>query len=374
MTHLDLFSGIGGFALAAQANGVETKVFCENNEDCREFLERTWGLPIVRDVREFGGTRWRGAWLLTAGCPCQPASRAGKQAGADDDRWLWDQALRIVEESQPIWALFENPPGILDVGLDGILSELGRIGYEVQPLSIPACAVNSPQDRERIWIVAHRAGERYSGQRTHGHASHSKAIAKEQTNQPEYELDFTLENGIRTDVREKASGEPNGTKRIVAERTTKATVGNPEISNGSISIQSRRQDEAGIKFRGPAEIGIVAVGHSQPAIQSHPKDCTISRKRSWLRSVRDAWRDSSWLVCPWDQKLRRFPNSIYRVANGIPAGISPSVAEEETEEFATSILEALGNSICWPVAAEIIRAMIESETPPDHARLPHPND
>lgn len=113
----------------------------------------------MRDIRDFDGTKWRGRWLLTAGVPCQPSSRAGKRRGADDDRWLWPQALRVLEEANPTWCIFENPPGIDDVGLGGILVEMERLGYEVQPFDIPACAINSPQLRHRYYIVGHAKGE-----------------------------------------------------------------------------------------------------------------------------------------------------------------------------------------------------------------------
>jgi len=160
-THIDLFTGLAGFSVAAAVNGVRTVAMCECDEFLAAGLGRAWpGVPVCRDVRKFDGRAYRRAWILTAGTPCQPASRAGEQRGAADDRWLWPETLRVLAESEPAWALFENPPGILDVGLDGILAEMGRLGYEVQPISVPACAVNSPQDRERIWVVGHRVEAR----------------------------------------------------------------------------------------------------------------------------------------------------------------------------------------------------------------------
>lgn len=106
-----------------------------------------------------------GVWLLTAGVPCQPASRAGKQRGAADDRWLWPEAIRVIAAVQPTWALLENPPGIGDVGLHGVLSALEAQGYEVRVLSIPACAVNAPHRRERFWIVCKRLANASETQR-----------------------------------------------------------------------------------------------------------------------------------------------------------------------------------------------------------------
>ena len=190
-THVDLFSGLAGFSLAARANGVRTIAMCECDERCQAFLAKAWpGVPVWGDVRTFnladarriGGERWTvrsksgtesagrkqeehssvgtttEVWLLTAGVPCQPASRAGKQRGKDDDRWLWPAALRVFAAIRPAWALFENPPGIGDVGLSGILSQLEGEGYAVRVFSIPACAIGAPHRRERYWIVCKRLG------------------------------------------------------------------------------------------------------------------------------------------------------------------------------------------------------------------------
>jgi len=165
LTHLDLFSGVGGFALAAGWAGFRTIAFCEIEPFCRAGLKRAWpSVPIENDVRQFSGARWRGCTLITAGVPCQPVSRAGLQRGVRDDRWLWPDALRVVSEAGPAWAIFENPLGLEDVGLDGIISDLEGIGYEVgPPLEIPACAVNAPHRRQRIWLVAHSASYRREG-------------------------------------------------------------------------------------------------------------------------------------------------------------------------------------------------------------------
>ena len=161
--HVDLFSGIGGFAVAATWAGLTTTCMCEVDDECREFLKRTWGVPVVGDVRDFDGSRHRGTFLLTGGPPCQPVSIAGPRTGEDDDRWLWPEALRVVAEMLPAWICFENPPGIESMGLNGILSDLEGCGYEIGALEVPACAVNSPQKRVRLWILAHRQGEGSQG-------------------------------------------------------------------------------------------------------------------------------------------------------------------------------------------------------------------
>lgn len=155
--HVDLFSGLGGFTIAAEWAGFQTLAMCEKDPRCRAFLQRRWGIPVVEDVNNFDGRRYRGIPLLTGGPPCQDASRTGKQRGARGDRWLWPQALRVLAETQALSFVFENPSGILDVGIDGILSEMEGLGYAVQPFDIPACGVGAPHIRHRIWFVGFRS-------------------------------------------------------------------------------------------------------------------------------------------------------------------------------------------------------------------------
>lgn len=225
MTHIDLFSGIGGFALAASWAGFETIAFCEIDPFCQKVLtrrfngqvvtdadrqgqqesehisnapdsaeiktgvddrperhdrtvtdsnERIFGkvsrkgerelrpesvIPIYPDIRKFDGTKYRGATLLTGGFPCQPFSCAGKRKGKEDVRHLWPQMFRIIKEARPRWVIGENVAGIVKMELNQVLSDLESVGYECQPIIIPACAVNAPHRRDRVWIIAYNIGE-----------------------------------------------------------------------------------------------------------------------------------------------------------------------------------------------------------------------
>ena len=180
-THIDLFSGIGGFALAAQACGFKTVLFCEIDEFCQKVLQArfrgvvadskstrwpTWAskgefrgcnsaIPIIPDIRDIDGTEWRGATLLTGGFPCQPFSQAGQRRGKEDDRYLWPEMLRVIKEASPHWVLAENVSGIVKMALDEVLTDLESEGYSTGPVIIPACAKNAPHRRDRVWIVAH---------------------------------------------------------------------------------------------------------------------------------------------------------------------------------------------------------------------------
>lgn len=152
--HVDLFSGIGGFLEAARMSGWRTVAGCEIDEREREFLTRQY--PEVEwhgDCREVDWKPYQGVEIITGGPPCQPVSCAGQRRGTADNRWLWSEALRAVSEIRPAWTLFENPLGLANMGLDGICAELAALGYEVGTVCIPACSVNAPHRRGRLWII-----------------------------------------------------------------------------------------------------------------------------------------------------------------------------------------------------------------------------
>jgi DNA (cytosine-5)-methyltransferase 1 len=165
MSHIDLFSGIGGFALATQWAGFQTTVFCEKDKFCQKILRKHWpNVPIVEDIFEFDGTKHTGATLLTGGFPCQPFSVAGKRRGKEDDRWLWPETFRVIREAKPKWVILENVRGLiaLSAGMEfeNLLLELEDEGYETRAFIIPACGVDAPHRRERVWIVAYTNSDR----------------------------------------------------------------------------------------------------------------------------------------------------------------------------------------------------------------------
>ena len=154
MNHLDLFSGIGGFALAAQWMGWETVAFCEQDKYCQKVLSKNFpNKPIYDDVRTI--PRIRGIDIITGGFPCQPFSVAGKQASKEDDRYLWPAMLQVIEQEKPTWVIGENVSGIINLALDQVLADLEAKNYSCQPFVIPACSLNAPHRRDRVWIVAH---------------------------------------------------------------------------------------------------------------------------------------------------------------------------------------------------------------------------
>lgn len=165
LSHVDLCSGIGGFALGFQWAGLSKPVlFCDIEPWSRKVLAKHWpDVPIAEDVKELAndpdGLIPRTdpkRTILTAGYPCQPFSHAGKRLGsADTDRHIWPYILQIVAQKRPAWCVFENVYGHVSMGLDQVLLDLETQGYASRTFIIPACAVDAPHRRDRVWIIAH---------------------------------------------------------------------------------------------------------------------------------------------------------------------------------------------------------------------------
>jgi len=178
LTHIDLFSGIGGFTLATEWAGFKTIVFCEKEKFCQKVLKKHWPeIPIIEEIRDFNGTKYRGATLLTGGFPCQPFSVAGQRRGKKDDRYLWPEMLKVIDEAKPRWILAENVPGIFRMALDTVLADLESKGYATGTFIIPACGLNAPHRRNRIWIIAN--SRRQYGERTKNKGKFKRSILKE---------------------------------------------------------------------------------------------------------------------------------------------------------------------------------------------------
>ena len=164
LTHVDLFSGIGGFALAAKWAGFKTVIFCEKDEYCQKELKRHWPtIPIIEDIKDFDGKKYIKPTLLTGGFPCQPFSTAGRKRGKADDRYLWPEMLRVISEARPNWVIGENVIGIAHMVLADCENDLEAENYEAVSLDIPACAVGLSTMERHIWIIAARRGKHMEG-------------------------------------------------------------------------------------------------------------------------------------------------------------------------------------------------------------------
>ena len=230
MVHASLFSGIGGPEVAAAMLGWENAFHCEINPFGRAVLD--YWFPESKsyeDVTKTSFKEWRGRIdVLTGGFPCQPFSYAGKRAGREDERYLWPEMLRAIDEVRPTWVVGENVAGITTMVEGGILADLGgesslfaegddlhryeldqsftiericgdleRLGYSVQPLLVPAAAVGAPHRRERIFILAHRDSDR------------AEQLVREESEVAEREQD-PEPSGAGERVREDASDSQRG--------------------------------------------------------------------------------------------------------------------------------------------------------------------
>jgi len=161
MTHGSLFSGIGGFDLAAEWSGFTNLFNCEWEEFPRKVLKHHFlNAEQFGDIKQFNATAYSGRLdILSGGFPCQPFSVAGKRKGSEDERHLFPEMLRVIGECQPRWVVGENVRGLVNWS-DGLVFEtccadLEALGYSVQSFIIPACAAGAPHRRDRVWIVAH---------------------------------------------------------------------------------------------------------------------------------------------------------------------------------------------------------------------------
>jgi len=171
MNHISLFSGIGGFDLASEWMGWNNIASCEINPFGRKVLNHYWPDALHHDdvhtfTKELLNEKIKD-WnsndvILTGGFPCQPYSVAGKRKGTEDDRHLWPEMLRVIQEVQPRWIVGENVRGLVNwnggMVFDEVQFNLETIGYEVQSFILPACSKNAPHRRNRLWIVAHTNG------------------------------------------------------------------------------------------------------------------------------------------------------------------------------------------------------------------------
>jgi DNA (cytosine-5)-methyltransferase 1 len=212
MKHGSLFSGIGGFDLAAEWMGWENVFHCEWNEFGRKVLNHYWPKSIsYEDITSVDFRCHRGTIdILTGGFPCQPYSNAGKRLGKEDERHLWPEMLRAIREIRPTYVVGENVRGLVNwsggLVFEEVCADLEAEGYEVQPFLLPACGKDAPHRRDRIWFVAHT--ERGSVEREHIERQEQGELRRRDSKDASDSIDKRLqrsENG--GEARRKGEGE-----------------------------------------------------------------------------------------------------------------------------------------------------------------------
>ena len=264
MIHIGLFEGIGGFSLAASNMGWKTLVTCEINPFGQRVLKYYWPNAYHHgDIKTLNydtinveltnrfGAGWRNDdIIITGGFPCQPYSLAGKRLGKEDDRHLWPEMLRVIREVKPTWVVGENVFGLINwnggLVFDEVQTDLEAEGYEVQPYVLPACGVNAPHKRDRVWFVARRNNEsrqeRTSNRKREGceqtrernllrsrprSISEIRTITNSESQQSER---------MRSDERESCQSQQRESGRMGCESNTK-----PDVTNSNSGRQSSEE-------------------------------------------------------------------------------------------------------------------------------------
>ena len=343
MNHATLFSGIGGPEIASQRLGWKNIFSCEWEDFPRKILEYHFpNTDHYGDITKFNAKQYRGQIdVLTGGFPCQPFSNAGSRKGAEDERYLWKEMLRIIKECKPTWIIGENVAGIITMGVKGapfevgsqanlfeqdntiyqredigilesICNDLEREGYECQPLVIPAEAVQAPHRRDRVFIVA------YTNQRQRKQ-SKSKVQARR------YAFDSSDSNATNTNSRRTQAREE---RQVLAEQNTKGKTsrsvnagvqGNASDSNSKRSERKRKQ-RVSDKKRERREERSVQLGYIKHEWKKFPTKPPICSGDDGLSDRLDSITFSKWRR----ESIKAYGNAIvpeviYRIYEGIDA-------------------------------------------------------
>ena len=183
LRHFDVCSGIGGFSLGFRWAALSEPVaFCEIDPYCQKVLAKNFpNIPIFNDVKELVNDRPESTRtipdhdILTSGYPCQPFSVAGQRRGEEDERNIWRFVFEIVKRKHPTWCVFENVYGHIAMGLDQVLHDMESEGYTTQTFVVPACGLNAPHKRDRLWLVCNLADTESKG--LQGLDKHSPTIS-----------------------------------------------------------------------------------------------------------------------------------------------------------------------------------------------------
>lgn len=309
MKHIGLFEGIGGFSLAARWMGWNTIAWCEINPFGQKVLKHHFPNATGHsDIKETDFTIYRRKCdILTGGFPCQPYSMAGKRLGTEDDRHLWPEMLRAIREIQPGYVVGENVSGLTNwnggLVFDQVQADLENEGYEVLPFLLPACAVNAPHRRDRIWFVAYSVSSSAGPSRKSG---------------------STKSNGCGNDAKPEQRGEQT------------------EQHNGCNDVLRNVRNPCGLGLERGIQTRIVKKQNGE----SRPKQEIIK----YLQSSRDGLQ------------FQNFPTQspICSGNDGLPSGLAGITFSKHRQES----IKGFGNAIVPQVVYQIFKAIQEMEDNP----------
>jgi len=333
---LDLFSGLGGFSLGLEKTGhFKTIAFCDNDKYCKLVLQKHWKeVKIYDDVKEITKERLEADGvklpeIITGGFPCQPFSVAGKQKGTSDDRHLWPEMFRIIQELKPRWVIGENVKGLVNLQdgmvFETVCTDLEGEGYEVRAFNIPAAGVGAPHRRERIWIVAH--AKRYDKTNEIGRSDETSRGIQEEHRQDDSSARLTSRT---SSIRQTNNGHEDmeDSRRTLQSRTELREKNEDEVRKGYANQHQRSGSTSESDVADTESFSSDVGGRGE-----------YQEERDGQRKIRGegSEREQGW----WD-----FEPDVGRVAHGVSGRVHR--------------LRALGNAIVPQIAEEIGRAIIKA--------------
>ena len=349
MAHVDLCSGIGGFALGFEWAGLSKPVlFCDIEPWSRKILAKHWpDVPIAEDVKELAndpdglihaiGDRRS---ILSCGYPCQPFSQAGQRRGIEDDRHIWPEIFSIIQQVRPDWIVCENVSGHITMGLDEVLSDLAdKANYAVQTFHLGAVSVDAPHRRMRLWIIGRNVANTDSEQRWNRRVSGN-------FNKQEWQSTETERKSLQPKNRKAHASYSKQSSEAVAdtisargEAWASDTVGDGDKSRSNKKQPKSSGCKADVADTDSKRLqGVRANDHSKRRKKQNERQIRLC---SGAKTKRSIWKPES-PVCGMADGLSRWvdePGDIPRVSQGVPDRVQR--------------LKGLGNAIVPQIAMRI---------------------
>jgi DNA (cytosine-5)-methyltransferase 1 len=376
MKHGSLFSGIGGFDLAAEWMGWENVFHCGWNPFGQKVLKHYWPKAIsYHDITKTDFTIHRGAIdIITGGFPFQPYSSAGKRLGKDDERHLWPEMLRCIREVSPRWIVGENVRGLTNwnggMVFDEVQADLETIGYEVLPFLLPACAVNAPHRRDRIWFVAHAISASERANELRGLRCQNGEIGGERTQTIYDAFGSNGSEGITTNSNSNGLNECNSNNEVNTNQGSVDALGNFNKSNGdgdaTDSLQIRLQQcENGTEMGGGQKEICGQRSESSDGIEANGKirNAANSESESGRRELQQQQKQRESGGCnsrTHSNNWENFP-TVSPVCNG-DDGLSNRLDSITFPKWRNESIKAGGNAVVPQVVYQIFKAIDTFET------------
>lgn len=339
MKHGSLFSGGGGFDLAAERMGWENVFHCEKDTFCQTILKHYWPkAETLTDIREFNAEKYKGKIdIITGGFPCQPFSAAGKRKGTSDDRYLWPAMYRVISTIKPRWVVCENVYGLINwnegMVFDKVQSDLEAEGYEVATYVLPAAGVNAPHQRYRVWIIGYNKE----------HSATRSEKAAPDTNGFRRECPITC----REAKKRRAAGNSQYFDCLCTSQLDQA--GSHANCNGRNRMYSKDEKQPGETGkhaqRDPKPLGKHAANTIGKRLQCEKQNRKLARGRSLFKGTSHRWRK-------WPTQ-----SPLCGRNDGLPARLDNITFPK----WRAQSVKMLGNAIVPDVALQIFKAIRQYE-------------